>query len=479
LVCLFPVTVHGRGKTEADEKEPLNKEWTLCITSFDVSSLPNSQQILGSILERNLVSNLVRLDRRVRDTGEYAWYERVAWSAARVEAGRNLGAKRGERDMLLYKGLPRWKYRAELKRIDKEILALEEVLARVEAEMPPIAAEPAFKLAERNTAGTFPLPPEAGREEDFLKEAGTDAFLNGKISDMYGRLHVEVQMYTRHGRSFQYEDSTIFSPEDMDEVMMELTGRVMAAVSGLPRAAIVVRVEPEDAMILINGAFAGRGETAELGQTPGSTEVQISAENHDTFSVSLDLIAGEIAEMYVELQPLALQSFIVSVPEDDSGKRVSVYLGAQYIGDAPVNFEVPLDRYQYILVETEDGNQGKLIAQGSSDSDLTSPREMVIHPQVLPDKNERPVDTMRRKFYGAYGRLWVTLPLAFLISGLSTAYTNANTSSTTGEMNANALMWNRISIGAWGVAGLFAVEVVYRLIRYVSTTSKDAVLVAE
>jgi hypothetical protein len=44
----------GKKETE-EEKEPLNPEWILSITGFDVSELSPSRKLIGDVLTRNLV----------------------------------------------------------------------------------------------------------------------------------------------------------------------------------------------------------------------------------------------------------------------------------------------------------------------------------------------------------------------------------------------------------------------------------------
>jgi hypothetical protein len=80
---------------------------------------------------------------------------------------------------------------------------------------------------------------------------------------------------------------------------------------------------------------------------------------------------------------------------------------------------------------------------------------------------EKRVDTARRKFYGAYGRLWIALPVSFLAMGIADSYLKA-------PLNQGMTMANTLTYGAWAVIGLAAVDTVFRIVRYLVTSGSDA-----
>jgi hypothetical protein len=189
--CLFlffvfsALPLAGRGKQE-EEPEPLNGEFILCITSFDVAALPPSQQVLGPILQRALVRDLSRIHHRFRTEEEIVRYEELAWTSAMHAAAAKLAEKRAERDGLLYQGVPPWKYRKELRRIRGELEELEADFERARAERHSIAERPLFTIAGINTGagsgtGEFPLAPERGGEELFLITYNADALLSANF----------------------------------------------------------------------------------------------------------------------------------------------------------------------------------------------------------------------------------------------------------------------------------------------------------
>jgi hypothetical protein len=263
VFVLFPHRAFGKGKAEAGSRpDPVNTEWVFCVTALDVSSLPPARRIIGEVLQANLVASLKAVDYRIRIFPEYTYYEGAAWSKARLEAGKKLAAKRSQRDLLLYQGGANWRYRRSLETADKEIAQLEADLKKAEALIPEIGTKPVFKLTKENEQGTFPAAPEPGKEKRFCVSQTSDAFLSGKVSEFHGRLYVVMRIYARYADSYIYEDSDIFSPEDLSVAAEEIAGRLTAAIAGTEPAALQVTAAPEDAMVLVNNSYAGRGKKA-------------------------------------------------------------------------------------------------------------------------------------------------------------------------------------------------------------------------
>jgi hypothetical protein len=462
--------VYSRGKTDTpEEKQPLNNEWVLCVTAFDVSTLSPSQRIIGDVLVRNLVGSLETVDRRIRVSREYAYYEDAAWLKARSEAGKKLAEKRKARDLLLYQGNAEWKYRNDLKAVDEEIKTLEEGVKKAEAEKPLITEEPAFRFTEGNITGTFPAPPQAGGEYRFCAAQRADAFLAGTITEYHGRIFLSLRMYVVYPRAYEYEDSIIFSSEDTNGAVEELSGHLVAAVSGTPPAAVSVTVEPDNAVILLKESFAGRGETGVIEHPPGPVEVGAFAEDHETVSLPLDIYSGELAELYINLQPLAMAAFGISVPEY-SGSLV--YRGALYLGEAPLVLNVPFDKYEYLHVEAPGGETAAVVFRGANGMAELKP--------VMPyDPEEKRTGKARRRFYGAYGRFWVVLPAAYVLYGMAGAHKEAYESpmnvAPTYSQYERALRFNYASLGVWIATGLVLTETFYRIFRYIHTSGQGAV----
>jgi hypothetical protein len=464
--------VFCRGKKEEPPKEPLNTEWTLCISALDITKLPPGRQFIGDILARDLVYAFRHVERRERSAPEYAYYEGAAWSKTRTEAAKSLVAKRNERDLLLFKGEPDWRYRTRLETIEGEIKKLEEALKKAEGEKPPIVVKPAFILTEANRNGSFPPPPQEGGEYSFCVNQNADAVLFGEVLEYFGRINLSLKLYALYARSFIYEDTIIFSPEDINSAMTELANRLAGELSGTIPAMVTVKTYPEDALIMIGNSFAGLGKTDVLEYPPGEVTVEAFAENYDLISTPLELNSGELTELILTLPPTPQERFEISVPDTSPGG--ALYRGALFIGEPPLTMIVGQNQYEYIWIETPGGNTDSVVFSASPNR---SGNLITLKPSMPYPSGENRVEMARRKFYGAWGRFWIALPLTFLIQGISNAYAPTTYGQNSGLYITPNISY--ISLGAIAVTGIFTVEWLFRTFRYVSTASEDAVPMAK
>ena len=490
---VFSSALFALGKKEEEKRESVNNEFILCITAFDVSRLPPGQQILGSVLQKELVLDLGRIHHRIRNGDEISRYEELAMTAASHQAAAALAAKRTERDTLLFQGTADWKYKKEIKRINGELRELEAAYKKAEEEWPFIADKPLFIINEHNTKGSFPVPPERGGEEAFLKANNADAFLEGTFQFVYGRIYAEFRLFTR-GASFVYQDSTIFSQEDFNNASDELKSRFLTALVNSPPAQLRLTAEPDHAQLEVNGRFVKSGDVVEL--APGPVTVRAGADDHQGIVKEIELEGGDSEEIAFVLKPFTMETLGINLGRPGD----SVYMGAMYLGgntaaakteeadtvDEAVgkteatdeiqqrffSIYVPVGQYRYIRVETEDGLTGEAIVKGAFGDDV---RIITLPPRKLPGKDDKPVEDKRRKFYGAYGRFWIALPVAFLAYGFYQAYDYSYTVLRNQDMYNSAKTASYISIGAWAVAGAFLVETLVRMGIYVHTASKESI----
>jgi hypothetical protein len=461
-----PYGVFGKGQAETGTRsEPVNTEWVFCVTALDVSALPPARRIIGEVLQANLVESLKAVEYRIRVFPEYTFYEGAAWSRARLEAGKKLAAKRTQRDLLLYQGAAGWSYRRSLESVNKEIAGLEEGLKKTEAAIPEIGTRPVFKLTKENEQGTFPKAPADGGENRFCVTQNADAFLSGKVSEFHGRLYVILRLYARYAGSYIYEDSDIFSPEDLNMAAEEISGRLTAVIAGTEPAAVQVAASPEDAMVLINNSYAGRGKTEILERSPGKVEVSVYAEHHSPQTVPLELTAGELAELSIRLTPLAKSVFDVELPPGSGG---SLYRGSLYIGEVPRKVELPLNQYEYFRVNTPAGETAQTVLFGGSEPGMAN--RISLAPMA--PKGEKEVDAIRRKFYGAYGRFWLILPAAYVLQGLSTTMTNTYNLTRNPDLYNKAMTLYYASIGVMIGAGGFLLESLIREAIYLVVSTR-------
>jgi hypothetical protein len=234
---------------------------------------------------------------------------------------------------------------------------------------------------------------------------------------------------------------------------------------------LTVHANPEDARILVNGRQAHSDE--EIKVFPGELTVSVSAGGHRTAVREAELASGEKAELDIALNPLSMEMLDIAVPGAESA---SIYMGALYVGTFPdfSGLEIPQGSYAYINTETDDGRTGRGIVLGSENEG----RIITFNPQAPlqgKEAEKRSVEVLRRKFYGAYGRFWVALPLAFLINGVFQSYAISYNASGSREIYDTAITAQNITMGAWIGAGLFLAETLVRLVFYVRAADKEAV----
>ncbi|MCL2243119.1 MAG: PEGA domain-containing protein [Treponema sp.] len=394
----FQLSASGR-QAEA-EKKTQNDEWILCITNFDVSSLPEDQKALAGIVTRRVVNKLNAIGYRTRVSPEYAYYEEHAWVRSRNAAARALSAKYDERSLQLFRGDPSWRYRQNLERIDAEIEKLKLAYEEIDSNPPLINNEPVFKLTSGNLVSNFPAAPREGNEYRFCTDQRADAFLAGSITDFHGRYYVSIKLYTVYTRSFVWEDGIVFSAGDLENAVDEMSSGLMAVLSGKKPAALVVRAQPQETLVLINQTFAGRGETQIIEQPPGMVTVTASAPDYETVTKEIELVSGMLTEVNVSLNPLQYSD--IEIPGSISGG--SVYHGSLYAGEAPLTLRLPVNVLEYLEMETLDGQKGSIVFQTPQPSD--SSHIFSINTSMPPEKGR--VDKARSLHYWAWGGTWIT-----------------------------------------------------------------------
>jgi hypothetical protein len=323
-----------------------------------------------------------------------------------------------------------------------------------------------FRLTAGNTNSVFPAPPAAGTENKFLSDQKADAFLAGSVMDFHGRYYVTMKLYAVFTRSVIYEDSIIFSAEDIGSAMDEITRKLIMTISGGSPASIIVKAEPEDALVLINRSFAARGDTGAMEYPPGKYTITASAPDHESITVETELAEGDIADIKIFLRPLEYTD--IEIPGTSLGG--TVYHGSLYVGEAPLTLRLPVNTLEYIEMETSDGKKGTAVFQMPElpETGYSLPMRTSI------PVSEGSVDRERRAYYWAWGGTWVTGIAAWLLyytfSGSYAAYEyrpNAN-------LRNEASQLETVSTGFIIAAGVVAAYHFYRLGRYLYVSNRGA-----
>lgn len=470
ITCVLQVFASGRTETAADEVTPQNNEWTLCITNIDSSALPRNRVNIADMVARKLVNRLSSISVRNRISPEYAYYEEYAWTRDRSAAARALAAKVEERSQLLFRGEPDWRYRRNIERLNTEIERLREVFEEAESTAPLINDAPVFKLTQGNLDLSFPVAPQAGGENRFCTAQRVDAFLASSISFFHGRYVLNLKLYTVYTRSFVWQDSIIFSNDDLENAIEEITRRLIIVLSGNEPAAVAINAEPEETLILINRSFAGRGETNILEYPPGTILVTATAANHESLTFETDLSSGEFAQINIRLHPIEYIEIDV-----EGGNESRVYHGALYVGESPYTLRLPLNNLEYVELEALNSERGTVVFRTPNVSD--NPQSLSLN-MTMPSETGR-VDRMRRHYYWSWGGVWVTGITAWLsYYSLNSSASVIQSGNYTDDFANTHTVMNYVFTGsliALGVAGAYCI---YRLVRYLYTANRGATPVA-
>jgi hypothetical protein len=464
---LFISSLSAFGNKDTEEEKRLNNEWVLCITAFDYSLLPQSQRVAGNVITRSLVNRLTDVDYHLRLTPEYAYYEGYAWQQALNAAAKAISQKRDERSQQLFRGDPDWKYRKNLQKIDNDLERLIERYAEIEAEKPLINTEPVFSLSRSNISGIYPEPPRVGAERRFCNGQNADAFLTGELREFFGRYYIRIRLFVLYTNSFAYEDDIIFSMEDTEIAVDEITGRLTAVLSGNKPAVLAIRANPPESQVLVNQGFAGRGIVEARERPPGKVTIAVAAEGYAPLSIETELAAGELTEIDVNLSPLSFSNVNISVP----GKTdVSVYQGTLYVGEAPLILPLPVNQLEYFYVETAGGETARAVL--TTPDVLEGDFNLTLRPRIPPRSGENRVNRARNLYYWAWGGTWTAGILTWITMGIYNSQNGALLlSKDPGFYNDTRRMYY-ISTGAVILLGVAITYEIFRMYRYISTATE-------
>jgi len=477
LFLIFSLTsfVFARGNTE-EEIKVQNEEWILCVSQFDSANLPENKSSISNVIMRKLTESLGAISYRTRVSPEYAYYEKTAWAKERSNIAKALADKQNERSLILYKGESDLRYRRNLKKMDTEIKGLKISLADVEKKAPAIEKEPVFALTADNIELKFPDSPKTGGEYKFCIDQKVDAVLTGSISDFHERFLVNIKLYTIYTQSFAWEDSIIFSTDDIDIAMEEITRRLVVVLSGNKPALLAFRTEPEDTLVLINRSFTGREERDILEYPPGTVTITASAPDYESLTFNFELLPGYLSLLSIDLNPIEYGN--VDITGDITG---SVYQGALYAGETPLSLRLPVNKMRYVELESSEKENGKLVFQTPEYAEFN--QSLFLNTAETPAKGR--VDKARRMYYWAWGGTWITGIAAWLTYQyfVSSNYAVAYSYNTTGSYDQNLYNDNmrmyRISRGALITVSTAFLFDIFFMSRYIYLANKSSMPVME
>jgi hypothetical protein len=513
LAAIPDAVALGKADKDTDTNQlevEASKDWVFCVTAFDVSALSATQRLVGELSARRLARDLESVGLRRRLPEEASAYADFADNEARAAAGKELAEKRAARAELLYSGHPGWKYRKELAKADAAVDAAEEKLLKAEKARSLVKIDATVKLSEKNAKGVLPPEPKAAGLGIFCADNKLDALLMGSVEPYYGRMRLKTRLYSRYLRTIIEEDEIVFSSEDREVALEELSQRLSAFVGGVPPAALAVTTEPAEADIVVDGKLIGHGSVGPMEKRPAPTRIEVTSPGYEGAEVTVDLESGELSKVSIDLNPLAMDELAVETiepkrkagasetasadkpaepavqpadpaepaagtPVEPAGTAelndVAVRLGALHVGVAPMVLTLPALKMAYIEVETKTGlGASSVVSQGGT---------LVLQLKPLPGKDAKPVENARHRFYGAFGRFSIALPIAFFMSGMAQVYENAATWSGDADKEASGervSLWAHVAVA---VAASFFAESAVRCAIYLHEANARATPLAK
>ena len=485
LIILMPLSdLFALGSRETVELEPKVEKDTsvVYICAVDTSLLPQEQQIAGHRIVHSILQLVNQTPERTRTTMESALYRDSLWREQKQSTGKALADAWGERDSLLFKGYSRQKYESELQRVQKSIRTLQEKQQYL-ADNPPLVASTAkLVLHKDNQNGTFAAIPADGDKNRFCGERRVDLLLSSSLKSFYNRWLFSYEVYRSVDDLILFSDSIVFSPEELDTIFDQVASSLYQVLSGSPTGAAKITTDPVSASIFVNNSFQGRGQTPVLEGPPGTLTVEITDSAFYPVEFSLEREAQSLSTATIALEPIARSALQIIGPKD---KQLRLYINGLYSGTTPLNITLP-NRVNQTKDSLKSLYSLRILAEDGSDSETqplpliisSQPGTITISEEMIVPKPAHPVEQARKQFYGAFGRFWLALPVAFILNGVADTYSDSYTHSENSDLLSRARTSYYSAQGASVLSGLFLLESLYRLGSYVyiANTSSSPVI---
>jgi len=447
-------------------------EAVVYICEVDVSQMPLEQQIAGGRIRSSLVQILNQTKERNRSSVETELYRARLWQEQKNSAAKALADARKNRDMLLFKGYSKQKYESELSKINASISDLEKKLA-LAMEEPPHIADKARLVPHKDTAsGSFSPEPNRDDRKKFCQDRGIDLLITSSLRELFGRWVLSYSLYRAVDDRDLFSDTVAFAPEKLETILPTIASVLYQGLSGSATGAIKISAQPESAEIVVQENLVGRGSTSVLEGPPGTLSIDITNPGYYPLSFSMDRIPNTLSTASIFLSPLAVDAFEITSSQSDP---VKVYIDGLYQGEAPLTVEIPRGLYAVQLVK----GSGPREIQSIPLVLQTQKGVLPVPEQYLQIQGVKTVEKARNRFYSAFGRFWIALPVAFLLQGVANTYINAVNYGGSPDVLDQATKLYYSAQGAWVLTGLFLSESLYRLGSYVYIANRGSSPVVE
>lgn len=332
-----------------------------------------------------------------------------------------------------------------------------------------VAARKRIAVVDGPGGGKLFDPPSVSRER-FCRDQDLDMLVGGSVREVQGFLRLDLWAWDASQGKTVFSWREAGTREELYATLTEAGDGFAGPVLGGLWASLTVSVTPTLAMLEVDGLPATPTGAGELILAPGTHEVRVSAPGHSEKVRTVQLAAGEAAQMSLELE--RLETGILAIVSDPPG--ADLYVNSLWMGKTPLSTERPVERSRILLAK--DG----FLALPFSVGPATPVRDLFI---LEPKSSSRDAQqkAAREAFYSAFGWLLVSIPAPLFCYRYAFDYADKAQSLYDSGMIAegdravaagNALYWTSVG-GAVLSASLFA-WVVSTIIRYIAVSDRAA-----
>ncbi len=294
-----------------------------------------------------------------------------------------------------------------------------------------------------------------------------DFLIHGSIEQVEGLLYFTLGIYSFLEDKELVSLKKAYLPEEGKDFLEEARLLVIDTLLGRSWASLTLKAGEEAASLFLNGEPVGSGGVHLAYLVPGRYEVQAKAPGYEVETVEVELRHRQRVTLEMVLTPLDWTTLKITT----GPAGADLYMGSRWLGVSPWEGEFPPG--QSILSVRK---QGYLDTSRYVPEKRKSPMGIGLSVQGL--AVDHLMETQKKRFYSSLGTFVLTLPIPFILQGISQysaqAWYNENnlygSSAETDRLRQISLLSYYGSQGALFIQGALFVNMVIDAVRYVKTT---------
>jgi hypothetical protein len=299
------------------------------------------------------------------------------------------------------------------------------------------------------------LPAFSGPPETYPEKV--DYLIHGSVEMVEGVLYFTLGIFSFWEARNLVLLEEAYLPEDAGLFIEEARMTVIDILLGRDWAGLTVKTAESGARLYLNGIIQGQGSINFPFLVPGRYEIQARAPGYRVETLSIDLVHRQKETLELVMTPIDWTSLKINTTPEGA----DLYLGSRWLGLSPWEGELPPD-HSILSIRKQDYQDISRY--------LPEKRKKTVE-ILLPVESfdvEHLMETQKKRFYNSLGTFVLTLPIPFILQGLSqyTAQAWYNENTLYGS-NDETERLRRISLF---MQGALFVNMVIDAVRYVKTT---------